>query len=172
MTEHPKQDPDKANSNPRMPCHREARLHKEPGLFSRLNGVGFSFLQLFHAALLDNQRDASQRGIGKFCKSIFEGSASVGYLTSRSTTAATRYCCHHGIASRTCMTNVCTAAGFSRTLLRIALARWAASRGVVSCTDHIFGKSFCSCSATRWHSLQEQLLDLLCQLYFCFSMSA
>ena len=51
-----------------LPCHREARLHEEPGLFSRLNGIVFSFslfsfVFFLSAALVstpDTQLDAVQ----------------------------------------------------------------------------------------------------------------
>ena len=43
---------------------------------------------LFHAILPDNQHDAFQHGNSNFCKSIFEGLASVGYPMSRTTAVA------------------------------------------------------------------------------------
>ena len=40
---------------PNVECHREARLHEEPGVFSSLNGVGFFFFFFFFPTCLMSQ---------------------------------------------------------------------------------------------------------------------
>lgn len=45
---------------------------------------------LYHIILLDNQRDAFQLRVNNFCRSIFQGLASVGYIMSQDFTTVSR----------------------------------------------------------------------------------